>query len=183
MTKTSTLTEIIQVLEKPTFFFKKSKLWAFWEILLFVTHSTDLKKIELRTGHWAFKSDIVKWQNVQKRSISAFWVDEFLSIFKCGRKMIKVWASPKIVMGITSTLVLQCLKPKTFWKVVVLQTHNGRDKSETPNSVKHMKHSYGWLQNYTAKKSVGQSDNVQNPKLWNFQTEIKMTQPKEPLHH
>ena len=41
------------------------------------------KKFELRTGHWAFNSDLV---NRQKRPISAFWVDDFPSIFEFGRK-------------------------------------------------------------------------------------------------
>ena len=49
-----------------------------------------IKNFELRTGHWAFNSDIV---NRQKRPISTFWVEDFLRYLNVGGKK---WKSERV---------------------------------------------------------------------------------------
>ena len=112
MPKISTLTEIKKFLGKTPFFFKKPKFGTFWEILLFQSPSTDTNFLNSEPDT-SVKLDNINWR---KRSISAFWMDDFPSIFKFAQKIIKVWMSPKTVTGNNWTLVLQCQKEKDIRK-------------------------------------------------------------------
>ena len=91
MTKISTLPEVIQVFGKNPNLVRFEKSYYFSPIL----RTENFQNSEPDTS---VKLDIINWR---KRSISAFSVDDFPSIFKFEWKIKKVWMSPKTAMGNT----------------------------------------------------------------------------------